>query len=71
MLHAAAVKFFDQVAEIAEEEGHHPDLHLTNYREVQVPKYTVGKVQCRKAPPDVHMFAGGIGHTCNRGLVNV
>jgi pterin-4a-carbinolamine dehydratase len=32
----AAVKFFNQVAEVAEEEGHHPDLHLTNYREVQV-----------------------------------
>jgi 4a-hydroxytetrahydrobiopterin dehydratase len=30
------VKFFNQVAEVAEEEGHHPDLHLTNYREVQV-----------------------------------
>ncbi|KAF6264988.1 heme peroxidase-related protein [Scenedesmus sp. NREL 46B-D3] len=32
----AAVKFFNQAAEVAEEEGHHPDLHLTNYREVQV-----------------------------------
>ncbi|KAL3153267.1 hypothetical protein ABBQ38_011615 [Trebouxia sp. C0009 RCD-2024] len=32
----AAVKFFDQVAEIAEQEGHHPDLHLIKYREVQV-----------------------------------
>ncbi len=32
----AAVKFFDQVAEVAEEEGHHPDLHLTDYREVMV-----------------------------------
>lgn len=42
MLHAAAVKFFDQVAEIAEEEGHHPDLHLTNFREVQVPRHTIG-----------------------------
>jgi pterin-4a-carbinolamine dehydratase len=37
LLHAAAaVKFFNQVAEVAEAEGHHPDLHLTNYREVQV-----------------------------------
>lgn len=36
MLSAAAVRFFDQVAEIAEQEGHHPDLHLINYREVQV-----------------------------------
>ncbi|KAL0019998.1 hypothetical protein WJX77_001026 [Trebouxia sp. C0004] len=32
----AAVKFFNQVAEVAEEEGHHPDLHLTDYREVRV-----------------------------------
>ena len=32
----AAVKFFDKVAEVAEEEGHHPDLHLTDYREVKV-----------------------------------
>lgn len=33
---AAAVNFFNQVAEVAEEEGHHPDLHLTDYRQVQV-----------------------------------
>ena len=33
---AAAVKFFDLVAEVAESEGHHPDLHLTDYREVKV-----------------------------------
>ncbi|KAL3141755.1 hypothetical protein ABBQ32_004435 [Trebouxia sp. C0010 RCD-2024] len=32
----AAIKFFDQVAEVAEQEGHHPDLHLVNFREVQV-----------------------------------
>lgn len=32
----AAVRFFDQVAEVAEEQGHHPDLHLTDYREVKV-----------------------------------
>lgn len=32
----AAVKFFGKVAEVAEEEGHHPDLHLTDYREVKV-----------------------------------
>ena len=41
MLHAAAVKFFNQVAEIAEEEGHHPDLHLTDYRDVQVSTCTM------------------------------
>ena len=32
----AAVRFFDKVAEVAEEQGHHPDLHLTDYREVKV-----------------------------------
>eukprot|EP00798_Chlamydomonas_sp_ICE-L_P019220 gene19220-25840_t len=30
------VKFFNQAAEVAEAEGHHPDLHLINYREVEV-----------------------------------
>ena len=34
--YAAAVKFFDQVAQVAEQEAHHPDLHLTDYREVKV-----------------------------------
>ena len=29
-----AIKFFNAVAELAEAEGHHPDLHLTNYRNV-------------------------------------
>lgn len=28
----AAIRFFDQVAELAEREQHHPDLHLTGYR---------------------------------------
>ncbi len=28
----AAVAFFNNVVEVAEAEGHHPDLHLTNYR---------------------------------------
>lgn len=32
----AAMKFFNEVTTIAEEEGHHPDLHLTNYRDVTV-----------------------------------
>lgn len=32
----AAVKFFDGIANLAEEEGHHPDLHLTQYREVRI-----------------------------------
>lgn len=33
---AVAVDFFNSVRDVAEAEGHHPDLHLTNYREVQV-----------------------------------
>jgi len=31
-----AIRFFDEVAKLAEEEGHHPDLHLTGYRQVTV-----------------------------------
>lgn len=31
-----AIRFFDEVAKLAEEEGHHPDLHLTGYRQVCV-----------------------------------
>ena len=33
---AAAMSFFNAVSEIAEEEGHHPDLHLTSWRNVAV-----------------------------------
>ncbi|GFR41761.1 hypothetical protein Agub_g2517, partial [Astrephomene gubernaculifera] len=32
----AAIRFFNKVAEVAEAEGHHPDLHLRNFREVEV-----------------------------------
>mmetsp|Transcript_29557 Transcript_29557/g.49683 ORF Transcript_29557/g.49683 Transcript_29557/m.49683 type:complete len:155 (+) Transcript_29557:143-607(+) len=32
----AAIKFFNSVAEVAEREKHHPNLHLTNFREVAV-----------------------------------
>jgi 4a-hydroxytetrahydrobiopterin dehydratase len=31
-----AIGFFDRVAHIAEDEDHHPDLHLTGYRNVAV-----------------------------------
>ena len=31
-----AMKFFNRVAELAEEDGHHPDLHLTGYRNVAI-----------------------------------
>ena len=33
---AAAVKLIDAICEIAEAEDHHPDLHLTGYRKLQV-----------------------------------
>jgi 4a-hydroxytetrahydrobiopterin dehydratase len=32
----AAIAFFNRVAELAEQEGHHPDLHLTGYRNFAV-----------------------------------
>lgn len=31
-----AVGFINQVAGLAENEGHHPDLHLTNYRHLAI-----------------------------------
>jgi 4a-hydroxytetrahydrobiopterin dehydratase len=33
---AVAIRFFGRVAEVAEAENHHPDLHLENYRHVRV-----------------------------------
>ena len=30
------MRAFNAIAEIAEDEGHHPDLHLFNYRDVKV-----------------------------------
>lgn len=33
---AAALAFIQQVAQIAEAEDHHPDLHLTGYRHVAI-----------------------------------
>lgn len=32
----AALKFVNKVGEIAENDGHHPDLHLTDYNQVSV-----------------------------------
>ncbi|MEW4528328.1 MAG: 4a-hydroxytetrahydrobiopterin dehydratase [Maioricimonas sp. JB045] len=32
----AAVEFLDRVAAIAEEDQHHPDVHLTGYRHVTI-----------------------------------
>jgi 4a-hydroxytetrahydrobiopterin dehydratase len=33
---AAALDFFGRIGQIAEAEDHHPDLHLTGYRDVAV-----------------------------------
>jgi 4a-hydroxytetrahydrobiopterin dehydratase len=33
---AACIEFFNRVAELAEQEGHHPDLHLTGYSHVWI-----------------------------------
>mmetsp|Transcript_4506 Transcript_4506/g.12300 ORF Transcript_4506/g.12300 Transcript_4506/m.12300 type:complete len:174 (+) Transcript_4506:8-529(+) len=32
----AAIDFINKAADVAEAESHHPDLHITNYREVEV-----------------------------------
>jgi len=36
----AAMKFIDAVAQTAEAEGHHPDLHLESYRQAWIEIYT-------------------------------
>lgn len=37
---ATGIDLFRRVAELAEAEGHHPDLHLENYREVWIELWT-------------------------------
>ena len=36
----AGMRFFQEVARIAEEDGHHPDLHLAGYRNVWIEIWT-------------------------------
>lgn len=36
----AAMRFFNAVTEVAEAEGHHPDLHLVGYRNVAIEIWT-------------------------------
>jgi 4a-hydroxytetrahydrobiopterin dehydratase len=36
----AGIDFFNRVAQLAESEGHHPDLHLENYRNVSIELWT-------------------------------
>ena len=35
-----ALDFFNRVAALAEDEGHHPDLHLASYRNVAIEVWT-------------------------------
>ena len=36
----AAIRFFEEVAKVSESEGHHPDLHLEQYRNVTIELWT-------------------------------
>jgi 4a-hydroxytetrahydrobiopterin dehydratase len=36
----AGIDFFNRVAELAEQEGHHPDLHLEGYRHLWIELWT-------------------------------
>jgi 4a-hydroxytetrahydrobiopterin dehydratase len=36
----AAIDFFQRIADLAEHEGHHPDLHLSRYRCVSIEIWT-------------------------------
>jgi 4a-hydroxytetrahydrobiopterin dehydratase len=37
---ATALHFFQGIGQLAEAEGHHPDLHLTSYRNVAIELWT-------------------------------
>ena len=36
----AGMRFFEKVAKVAEEENHHPDLHLVGYKNVAIELWT-------------------------------
>jgi 4a-hydroxytetrahydrobiopterin dehydratase len=36
----AGMAFFEAIAEVAEQDGHHPDLHLAGYRNVSIELWT-------------------------------
>lgn len=36
----AAMNFFNEVAKVAEDDGHHPDLHVAGYRNVSIELWT-------------------------------
>jgi 4a-hydroxytetrahydrobiopterin dehydratase len=35
-----AMRFFNEITKLAEEDGHHPDLHLVGYRHVTIELWT-------------------------------
>jgi 4a-hydroxytetrahydrobiopterin dehydratase len=37
---ATALDFFQRIGDVAESENHHPDLHLANYRDVDIEIWT-------------------------------
>jgi 4a-hydroxytetrahydrobiopterin dehydratase len=37
---ASALAFANEVGALADEQGHHPDVHLTSYRELELVLYT-------------------------------
>ena len=47
---AEGLAFFRRVAEIAEAEDHHPDLHLVGYRNVSIEISTHAVVSCVAIP---------------------
>jgi 4a-hydroxytetrahydrobiopterin dehydratase len=36
----AGLRFFNAIAEVAESDGHHPDLHIAQYRQIEVELWT-------------------------------
>jgi 4a-hydroxytetrahydrobiopterin dehydratase len=36
----AGMDFFNRIAEVAEDDNHHPDLHLEGYRNVRIELWT-------------------------------
>jgi 4a-hydroxytetrahydrobiopterin dehydratase len=36
----AGMNFFNRIAEVAEQDGHHPDLHIEGYRNVSIELWT-------------------------------
>ena len=45
----AGMRFFNAVADLAEAEAHHPDLHITGYRNVAIEIWTArSRADCRK-----------------------